>query len=283
MHLAAESHVDRSIDGPGGLHRDQRRRHLHAARRGAAAYWRGLPADRQAAFRFVHVSTDEVYGSLGHEGRFTEETALRPELALFGEQGGVRPSGARLAPDLRPAGDRHQLLEQLRPLPVSREADSAHDHQGGGRRGAAGLRQRRERPRLAPRRGSRARHPRGADRGPARARATISAAPASGRTSRSSARSARPSTRSCPSRASAGRERLITFVADRPGHDARYAIDDAKARRELGWQPRGASSRASRRPCAGISSHRDWWEAIRARRYGGDRLGLGAMAASRVA
>ena len=92
-----------------------------------------------------------------------------------------------------------------------------------------------------------------------------------------------PSTRPCPSPGSAGRERLITFVADRPGHDARYAIDDTKARRELGWQPSRSFEQGLEETVHWYLGHRDWWEAIRARRYGGDRLGLGSMAASRVA
>ena len=165
VHLAAESHVDRSIDGPGGLHRDQHRRDLLAARRRAAAL--AGPARGPAGRVPLRPRLDRRGVRLARSrGAIHRGDPLRPELALFGEQGGGRPSGARLASDLRSAGDRHQLLEQLRPLPVSREADSAHDHQGGGRRGAARLRQGRERPRLDPCRGSRARCPRGAHRGP---------------------------------------------------------------------------------------------------------------------
>ena len=130
MHLAAESHVDRSIDGP---------REFIATNivgtftllQEALRYWRGLPAERAAGFRFLHVSTDEVFGSLGAAGLFTEET-LQPQLALFGQQGGLGPSGARVASHLRPAGARHQLLQQLRALSVSGEADPAHDYQGAG-------------------------------------------------------------------------------------------------------------------------------------------------------
>ena len=66
MHLAAESHVDRSIDGPGRVHPDQRGGHLRAAGRGAAPTGRGLdPARARDAFRFHHISTDEVFGALG--------------------------------------------------------------------------------------------------------------------------------------------------------------------------------------------------------------------------
>ncbi|HET7798158.1 MAG TPA: dTDP-glucose 4,6-dehydratase [Nevskia sp.] len=77
VHLAAESHVDRSITGPGAFIQTNvvgTYTLLEAAR----AYWRELPGDRQAAFRFHHVSTDEVYGSLGDEGAFSESTAYAP-------------------------------------------------------------------------------------------------------------------------------------------------------------------------------------------------------------
>ncbi len=103
--------------------------------------------------RFVQVSTDEVYGSLGADGLFTEETPLAPNSPYSASKAGGRPAVPRLSPHLRPAGGHHALLEQLRPVPVSRKADPADDHQGAGGRGAAGLRRRAERARLDPRRG----------------------------------------------------------------------------------------------------------------------------------
>ena len=84
MHLAAESHVDRSIDGPSAF--------IQTNVVGTAtllevatAYWRGLEGAARDAFRFLHISTDEVYGSLGAEGLFTERTPYDP-LALFSQQ-----------------------------------------------------------------------------------------------------------------------------------------------------------------------------------------------------
>ena len=77
MHLAAESHVDRSITGPAAFVQTNivgTYTLLEAAR----SYWNGLEAARKAAFRFHHISTDEVYGTLGDEGFFTEETAYQP-------------------------------------------------------------------------------------------------------------------------------------------------------------------------------------------------------------
>ena len=77
MHLAAESHVDRSIDDPLAFVRTNV---LGTANllQCALEYWRGLPPEGRAAFRFQHISTDEVYGSLGKEGFFTEMQSIRP-------------------------------------------------------------------------------------------------------------------------------------------------------------------------------------------------------------
>ena len=77
MHLAAESHVDRSIDAPGEFVRTNVVG-TYTLLSEAMRYWRGLPADAAARFRFLHVSTDEVYGSLGAEGYFTEASPYRP-------------------------------------------------------------------------------------------------------------------------------------------------------------------------------------------------------------
>jgi len=67
---------------------------------------------------------------------------------------------------------------------------------------------------------------------------------------------------------------LITFVADRPGHDLRYAIDASKARRELGWRPRESFESGLERTIRWYLDNRAWWEPLRARVYGGERLGL---------
>lgn len=77
INFAAESHVDRSIDGPAAFVQTNVVGTLNLLEC-ALAYWRALPLDRQDAFRFVHVSTDEVYGSLGPVGRFTEESPYQP-------------------------------------------------------------------------------------------------------------------------------------------------------------------------------------------------------------
>jgi dTDP-glucose 4,6-dehydratase len=116
LHLAAESHVDRSIDGPGAFIESNVTGTFHLLQ-AVRAHWEQLPTERRDRFRFHHIGTDEVFGSLGPEGRFSETTP-RPPLPLFGQQGGQRPPGEGLAPHLRPAGGADQLQQQLRPLAV---------------------------------------------------------------------------------------------------------------------------------------------------------------------
>ena len=155
VNFAAETHVDRSIDDPGAFVRTNVTgafELLEAAR----LHLRESPRD---GFRFLHVSTDEVYGTLGADRGLLGDDALRAELALRRVEGGRRPPRARVPRDLRPARPDHQLLEQLRPLPVPREAHPAHDPERGRGQEPADLRRRRERARLALRRGPLRGHP----------------------------------------------------------------------------------------------------------------------------
>ena len=191
IHLAAESHVDRSITGLAGLRPNQHRRHAHCCSRRPGAIGSICRSEQRDGFRFLHVSTDEVYGSLGPTGFFQRDHALRPKLALLGIEGRIRPSRAGLAPDLWSAGAHLQLLEQLRALPVSREADPAHDPQRRRGQAAAGLRRRLQRARLALRGRSCARALGDPARAAVRARSTMSAAAASAPICRSSSRFAR--------------------------------------------------------------------------------------------
>jgi dTDP-glucose 4,6-dehydratase len=115
LHLAAESHVDRSIEGPAAFIDSNVTGTFHLLQ-AVRAHWQQLPAERQAGFRFHHISTDEVFGSLGAEGRFSETTPYDPRSPYSASK----------------AGGAHQLLQQLRPLAVPREADSGGDPQGGG-------------------------------------------------------------------------------------------------------------------------------------------------------
>ena len=112
LHLAAESHVDRSIEGPGAFIESNVSGTFHLLQ-AVRAHWEGLSAERQAGFRFHHISTDEVFGSLGATGRFSETTPYDPR----------SPYSASMA------ASHHQLQQQLRPLGIPREADSGGDPQ----------------------------------------------------------------------------------------------------------------------------------------------------------
>ena len=174
------------------------------------------------------VSTDEVYGSLGPTGLFTEKTPLDPSSPVLGFQGLGRPHHPGLRAHLRARRGRHPLLEQLRALPVPREADSPD----GGQRA----------------------------RTTSRCRSTATARTcATGCTSRITARRSRWRLEKGKKGgvyniggssereniqivrgilAPLGKpETLIKYVTDRPGHDRRYAIDATKMRTELGWTP----------------------------------------------
>ena len=112
---------------PGRFRPDQRRRHVHAAGRGASVLERACGEAERSAFRFLHVSTDEVYGSLGPTIRRFPRPRRTRRTARMRRRRRLGSPGARLSPHLRPADADHQLLEQLRPVPVSRKADSADD------------------------------------------------------------------------------------------------------------------------------------------------------------
>ena len=241
INFAAESHVDRSIDGPADFVSTNivgTFRLLEAA----APIASSLGAADQAAFRFLHVSTDEVYGSLRPTSRPSpRRAAMQPNCPYSATKAGVRPSGAGLAPHLRPADADHQLLEQLRPVPVSRKADSADDPQRARGKPLPVYGDGQQRARLAVRRGSlRAPSARVLARGRAgrdlqHRRAQREDEPRGRRNL-----CAISSTPSARAKAAAPYRQLINFVADRPGHDRRYAIDASKIERELGWPPRKA-------------------------------------------
>ena len=267
IHLAAETHVDRSITGSAAFIETNivgTYVLLEAARR----YFEGLPGERREEFRFLHVSTDEVYGSLGTRRPVHRDHALRSELALLGEQGRVRSSGAGLAPHLRAADHHLQLLQQLRSVSVPRKADPADDPQCAGGQAAARLRQRPQCARLALCRGSCPRAgsdsaPRAGRRDLQRRRPQRAAQHRRGRAHlRDHGSAATP--RAPPSSA------MVAFVTDRPGHDQRYAIDASRLERELGW-------RAKETFDTGIEKTVRWYLD---NANGGKRCGAASMAAS---
>ena len=156
IHLAAESHVDRSINGSDAFIRTNVLG-THVLLEAARAYWMRLPAERATAFRFLHVSTDEVYGSLGPEGSFSEETAYDPSSPYSASKAAADHLASAWHPHLRPSRRDLQLLQQLRALSFPREADPADHPQCAGGEAAPRLRRRLQRARLALRRGPRPR------------------------------------------------------------------------------------------------------------------------------
>ena len=106
------------------VHRRKRGRHVRAPRRRCVSTIRSR-ATSGGGFRFLHVSTDEVYGSLGAAGAFSETTRVRAPLPLCSDEGRSGPSRRRVPRDLRSADAHDELLEQLRPVPVSRETHPA--------------------------------------------------------------------------------------------------------------------------------------------------------------
>ena len=283
MHLAAESHVDRSIDGPAAFIQTNVVG-TYVLLEAARDYWAALPpAPRRppsasTTSRPTRCSAPSAPG----DAPFTETHRLRPAQPLFGQQGGVRPSGARLAPHLRPADHRHQHHQQLRPLAVPREADPA---------GACSTRWRAQ---TLPVYGDGIQPARlDLRRGPCRgAGAAWSSTAAPGATYAIGARQPRSNLEVVRAICAAldarlpdpagPRERLITFVTDRPGHDFRYEIDPTQRRGARSAGARRTISRPGlRRTIAWYLAQPAWWEPIRAARYAGQRLGHAAEAGAR--
>jgi dTDP-glucose 4,6-dehydratase len=272
IHLAAESHVDRSIDGPGAFIQTNINGTfalLQAARR----HFERLSPERREAFHFHHVSTDEVFGSLGPTGKFTETTAYDPcspysaskaasdhLVSAWGHTFGLPVLVTSCSNNYGP----YQFPEKLIPLciikalsgarlPIYGKGDNIRDwlHVEDHVR-ALTLVFEKGRP-----------GQRYAIGGDSERRNLDVATGLCDALDRARPRSDGSSYRS-----------LITFVTDRPGHDARYAIDAAKIRRELGWQPRNTFEAGLEATVHWYLEHSAWWQEIQARDYGGERLGL---------
>ena len=277
VHFAAESHVDRSIDGPAAFVQTNvvgTLTLLEAAR----DYWRelegeardGLPLPARVHRRGLRLAGRRRQVHRGH--------AVRAQLALLGLQGGLRPPGARLPPHLRPAGPDHQLLQQLRPLPVSREADPADPAQGPGRRSrcrstatagnvrdwlyvgdhCAAIRRVLEAGRVG--------ETYNVGGNAERENLTVVKTLCALLDERQPLADGRP------------RESLITFVADRPGHDRRYAIDASKLDNELGWTPGESFESGMRRTVDWYLAHQAWVQHVLDGSYRMQRLGEGEAA-----
>jgi dTDP-glucose 4,6-dehydratase len=270
LHLAAESHVDRSI----GAADDFILTNVvgtFALLEAARGYWSRLPAAEKSSFRLLHVSTDEVYGSLGPTGLFREDTPYDPSSPYSASKAasdhlamawhrtyGLPVVVSNCSNNYGPYHFPEKLIPltilnalEGKPLPVygdgSNVRDWLHveDH--------------------------------------ARALITLLERGRPGETYNVGARTERTNIavveRICDTLdrllpVAVPRRSLITFVTDRPGHDHRYAIDPAKIERETGWRPLIAFDEGIERTIRWYLDNTDWWRPLRKQVYAGERLGL---------
>ncbi|MBS0534391.1 MAG: dTDP-glucose 4,6-dehydratase [Proteobacteria bacterium] len=269
-HLAAESHVDRSIRGAAAFI-ETNIVGTFALLETARAYWSDLPKREQGRFRFLHVSTDEVYGSLGGEGLFTEKTRFDPSSPYSASKAASdhlvtawqRTYGlpAMITNCSNNYGPR-QFPEKLipltilnalhrRPLPVYGDGANVRDW-------------------LYVDDHARALHL-VADRGRIGQRYNIGA--------RSERTNIDVVTGICGildrlRPAGAPHADLIRFVADRPGHDRRCAIDPALIERETGWRAQESFATGLEKTVAWYLANEAWWRPLRDHVYCGERLGV---------
>jgi dTDP-glucose 4,6-dehydratase len=270
MHLAAESHVDRSIDGPAAFI-ETNVVGTFTLLDAALEYWRSLPPARASAFRFQHISTDEVYGALGATGFFTEETPYAPNspysaskagsdhlVRAWRETYGLPTLVTNCSNNYGPYHFPEKLIPLMilnalewKALPVYGRGENVRDWLYVEDHAAALI--------LV-----------------AQSGVVGESYNVGGRSERSNLEVVHAI---CdilddlrPHENGAYRQ-LVSFVTDRPGHDFRYAIDCAKIERELGWRPRETFESGLRKTVQWYLDNDDWWRAIRDGRYRGERLG----------
>lgn len=272
MHLAAESHVDRSIDGPAAFIETNvvgTFRMLDAT----TAYWKNLDTAARDAFRFHHISTDEVFGALGDEGKFTDDTAYDPRSPYSASKAGsdhlvrawYHTHGLPvLVTNCSNNYGPYHFPEKLIPLMILKGLAGAKLPVYGD--------------------GSNVRdwlhvedH--------ARALAMVVRQGKPGETYLIGGEAEKTNLhvveticdlldRHAPNQDGASRRGQISFVTDRPGHDYRYAIDANKIRRELGWTPNESFESGMEATVRWYLDNRRWWQDIQSGSYRGERLGL---------
>ncbi len=277
VHFAAESHVDRSIDGPADF--------VHTNVVGtltllqaALAYWQGLSDAAKQDFRFLHVSTDEVFGSLGSDGRFNETTPYAPNspysaskagsdhlVRAFHHTYGLPTLMTNCSNNYGP----YQFPEKLIPLMILKGvAGGDLPVYGDGRNVRDWLYV--------------------LDHCHAIERVIEAGRPGEvycvgGDAERQNLAVVHALCDILDDRRprvdGASRRSQIRFVTDRPGHDRRYAIDAGKLKRELGWAPSRSFEQGLAETIDWYLGNEDWWQRVRDGRYRGERLGLGEVAA----
>jgi dTDP-glucose 4,6-dehydratase len=278
LNLAAETHVDRSIDGPRPFI-DTNIVGTFVLLEAARTFTAGLDAAARDAFRFLHVSTDEVYGTLGARGLFSEETPYAPNSPYAASKAsadhlvrayfhtyGLPVLMTNCSNNYGPFQFPEKLIPLMllnalegKPLPIYGDGGNVRDwlhvedHCAGillvlakGRPGEKyNIGGGNERTNL--------------EIVDLVCDAVEALIPAS----------------SNPALKGSGYRDLKTLVADRPGHDRRYAIDATKIRRELGWAPRHTFEQGMGSTALWYFEHRDWCERVQTGRYNRQRLGLG--------
>lgn len=274
MHLAAESHVDRSIDGPAEF--------IHTNVVGtfvllqaALGHWKAIAGKPGASFRFHHISTDEVYGSLGADGIFVEDSPYRPNspyaaskaasdhfVRAWGHTYGLPVVVSNCSNNYGPYHFPEKLIPLVilnglegRPIPVYGKGENVRDwlYVEDHARALVLIAQNGE------------------------ANATYNIGSNNERSNIALVRSiCQLLDASAPDKAIGARENLIKFVDDRPGHDLRYAIDASKLQRELGWMPQESLDTGLAKTVQWYLDNHAWWQPIRKTVYAGERLGIKA-------
>ncbi len=261
LHFAAESHVDRSILGPEAFV-ETNVRGTFVLLEAARSYWNRLSEQERAAFRFLHVSTDEVYGSLdAHDPAFSETTAYAPSSPYSATKAasdhlvrahfrtyGLPTMITNCSNNYGPYHFPEKLIPLMithalegKPLPIYGDGLNVRDWLYVGDHCAA--------LRLVLQRG--------------KPGETYNIGGRNERSNRQVVEAIceildelRPDSRYCP------HKQLIRFVKDRPGHDRRYAIDATKLERELGWRPRETFSTGLRKTVQWYLDHSEWIEDV---------------------
>ena len=274
VNFAAETHVDRSIDGP-AVFVQTNVVETQGLLDAVLDHWRTLEGEEREAFRFLHVSTDEVYGALGPEGFFTEESPYRPNspysaskaasdhlVRAYHHTYGLPVLTTNCSNNYGPYHFPEKLiplmiLTALRggPLPVYGDGQQVRDW-------------------LFVR-----------DHCRAIERALQSGVPGEvynvgGHNERTNLQVVETICalldELVPDSPHAPHASLVTFVEDRPGHDRRYAVDAGKIERELGWTPEETFESGMEKTVRWYLQNREWCESVVSRGYRQERLGLGS-------
>jgi dTDP-glucose 4,6-dehydratase len=273
VNLAAETHVDRSIDGPRAFVQTNVVETCELLE-AALSYWGALEGEERLRFRFLHVSTDEVYGTLGPTGSFTEESPYRPNspyaaskaasdhlVRAYHHTYGLPALTTNCSNNYGPYQFPEKLIPLViynalrgEPLPVYGDGCQIRDWLYVKDHCRAVMRVLEE----------------------GRVGEVYNVGGHNERTNLEVVRTV------CsllddlaPDSSHAPHESLITFVEDRPGHDRRYAMDTSKIQRELGWTPQETFESGMEKTVRWYLRNRAWCEGVLSGSYRGERLGLG--------